>query len=109
MKALDGSKLADDTAERVRRSHHEAIRETQDKRAMGMIVIKDVVLANNTRTPVAHRLGRAPSWIKESCVRGSITVGCVVELRDSADRTQVVEIAASGYGATITIDLLVVP
>ena len=49
-----------------------------------------------------------PSWIQASAVRGSVTVGCIVEFRDGVDRSKFVDIAASGYGATVTVDLLVV-
>src|SRR5262245_3708217 len=101
--------LDDEKAERVRLSHARAIQEAQQRPGFGMVVIKDVVLANNVRTPVPHGLGRAPSWIKESCIRGSVTIGAVVEFRDGVDRASRVEIAASGFGATITVDLLVVP
>jgi hypothetical protein len=89
-------RLADPDAERVRQSVADAIQEIQSLPASGLRVI-------------AHKLGRAPSWVGPSAIRGAITVGVVGEFRDRADRTQIVEIAATGYGATITIDLLVVP
>lgn len=102
-------RLADPDAERVRRSHDRAIRDLQVQPGVGLRVIKGVVLPNNVRTPVPHGLGVEPAWVGPSAVRGSVTVGAIIEFRDGVDRKQRVEIAASGYGATITVDLLVVP
>jgi len=109
MKTIDTTKLDDDKADRVRRSHAEAIREIQARPALGMIVIPNVVLADNVRTTIAHGLGRAPSWIGPSVISGAATAGVIVEFVDGVDRTKVIDIAAVFYGATITIDLLVVP
>lgn len=98
-------RLAGD-AERVRQSHARAISELQGQ--LEIRVIRDLSLANNVRTPVSHGLGRAPAWVNASAVRGSVTVGCIVEFRDGVDRTTRVDVAASGFGATVTVDLMVV-
>jgi hypothetical protein len=99
-------RLADETAERVRQSHARAITDLQ--RRLEAKVVRAVVLPDGVRTSVSHDLGREPLWIGPSAIRGSVTVGCVVEFRDGVDRVQRVDIAASGYGATVTIDLLVI-
>ncbi len=96
-------------AERVRQSTADAIREMQAAPGVGLLVVRDVVLVDGVRTPVAHRLGRAPSWVQASLVRGGIVPGGIFEFRDGVDLAQRVEITASGWGATVTIDLLVVP
>ena len=101
-------RLADDGAERVRREHDQKIVEIQKQPAMALTVIQNVSLVNGASTPVHHGLGRAPSWIKESTVRGAVTAGYIVEVRDgSQDRTKVVLLQANGFGATISVDLAV--
>lgn len=101
-------RLAGD-AERVRQSTHDAIREIQSAPGVGMLVVSGVFLASGVRTPVPHSLGRAPSWIGASCVRGALAAGSVAELVDGVDRSQRVDLTAVGFGADVTIDLLVVP
>lgn len=99
-------RLADSDSERVRQSHARAIVELQARPEIR--VIKDLSLEDNVRTTVAHGLGRTPQWIGLSPARGAASVGCFVEFRNGVDRTQRVDIAASGFGATILADLMVV-
>lgn len=106
MSRLLDARLQDKDAERVRLSHAQAIREIDARPRL--VVIKNIPLPDSTRVPVPHRLGRAPSWIGPSAIRGAAAAGVIGEFRDGVDRTKLVEIAASGYGATITIDLLLV-
>jgi hypothetical protein len=108
MKAPQTRRLDDPDAEAVRRSHHDAIRELQAAPAAALRVINSIALTDGTPINVSHGLGREPIWIGPSCVRGPSAVGMVEELRNTgADRSSVVVLKASGYGATITIDLAV--
>lgn len=108
MKAPQARRLEDPDAEAVRRSHHEAIRELQAMPAASLRVISNIALTDGTAINVSHGLGREPIWIGPSCVRGPSTSGRIEELRNTgADRSSVVVLKASGYGATITVDLAV--
>ncbi len=95
-------------AEAARRVTEECLREIQISPAAGARVIENVVLADGIVTPVAHKLGRTPVWVKESCVRGAVATGRIEEVRDgSHDRTRVVALKATGFGGPITIEMLV--
>lgn len=99
-----------DDAERVRRSHHEALIELQRAPLAGAIILSGVELADEAETPVAHNLGRAPSFVTTSLVRGAVSTGRIDDIRTSSyDPRRFVVLKASGYGATVTVDLLVVP
>lgn len=101
-------RLSDEDAERVRRSHEEKIRELQTSPAIGLRVIPDVRLPDSVATTIAHGLGRIPQWVRESCPRGATSSGRVEEVRDgSADRRHFVILKATGWGATITVDVAV--
>jgi hypothetical protein len=96
-------------AERVRRSHHDAISELQRLPLAGARIIRDVTLADSTWTPIAHGMGR-PVFVFVSPPRGAVTTGRIAESRDgTVDRAKFVQLAATGWGATVTVDLLVVP
>ncbi len=99
--------LKDDDAERVRRNHADAIRELQQQPLVGAVVSSGVALQDGIETPVAHRLGRIPQFVRESCPRGAATVG-LVEVIDNAqyDRSKWVVLRATGWGATITVDVV---
>lgn len=105
--ALQAIKLGDEKADRVLRNHEQAIRELQlDSRPR---VIADVSLPSGVTVPVPHGLGRPASFVQVSCVRGASATGRVDEVRDgSHDRSKYVALKASGYGATVTVDVLVV-
>jgi hypothetical protein len=99
--------LDDAKAERVRREHHEAIRGLQ--RRPEIVVIKDVTLVDSTIKEIAHGLGR-PVTVMVSPVRGASTSGRIEEVRSASyDRSKYVVLAAAGWGATITVDLWVMP
>jgi hypothetical protein len=71
-------------------------------------VVTDVELADGVETPIAHGLGRAPTWACPSAPRGASTSGRIEEVRsDEYDRDDVVVLVATGWGATITVDLAV--
>lgn len=88
-----------------------AIDELQRAPLAGAIVIRDVSLADATATPVPHGLGREPVFVGISAVRGPSTSGRIEEVRSTStvrDRKKYVTLTANGYGATVTVDLLVV-
>lgn len=100
--------LSDPTTDRAVRNLARTVDELQRHRALGLRVIPDVVLPDATDVTIAHRLGRAPIWVGHSCPRGGSTGGAVLEQRPAGgDRARAVVLRAVGYGATITIDLLV--
>lgn len=107
MKKLAAVKLADTTAEQVRRDHHDAIVELQQQPLVGGLVVADVVLADGVATRVPHKLGRAPIFVKDSCPRGAASNGRVDEIRDGTDRAKAIVLKASGWGASITVDVVV--
>ncbi len=98
--------LADTKAEEVRRSHHDAIGELQRAPLAGAKVVSGVRLENGKATTVAHGLGRAPKWVGISALRGAASAGFINETR-SGDTSKSVTLTASGYGATITVDVMV--
>lgn len=95
-------------AERVRRSHHEAIVEQQGLVASATQVVNDVSLVDSAVTLVPHGLGRAPRVVLVSPPRNAVSAGLLVELTDPAsnpDRTKYAALRASGFGATVTVDV----
>jgi hypothetical protein len=105
VKAPLSIKLTDDDAEQVRRSHHDAIAELQKQPAVALKAIAGVELPDGVTVQVAHGLGRAPVFVRESIPRGAVTAGLLVEVRTGVDRTKYVALVATGWGATITVDL----
>lgn len=101
-------RLVDSDAERVRQDHHQAIVELQQLPAAALRPISDVALPDAVAVTVPHGLGRAPLWVGVSAVRGPVTSGRIEEVRGGAnDRSRAVVLKASGFGATITVDLAV--
>jgi hypothetical protein len=101
-------RLDDHKSEQVRRSHHDAIVEQQGLPFSSARVISDVSLADGVVTPVSHGLGRLPLWVRESCVRGAASTGRIEEVRDgSVDRRKQIALKATGWGATVTVDVVV--
>lgn len=108
LRSLATPKLADPDADRARRELEGAIREMQRLPATAMHVIEGVELRDGVETPVGHRLGRIPLFVRESCPRDATTTGRVVEIRSTRyDRSKVVVLKATGWGATITVDVMV--
>ena len=100
--------LADNLLERVRRNFFEAIAELQRLPFVGARVIEDVVLKDGQETPIPHRLGRPAAWVRESCVRNGVSNGRVEEVRSGAyKRDQYVVLKATGFGADVTVDVVV--
>lgn len=95
--------------ERVRRNTHEAIAEMQRVPAMRARTIRGVVLEDGVATPIAHGLG-VPAFVTHTPPRGPVTAGWIEEIRDgSYDLGRFVVLKASGYGATVTVDVEVRP
>lgn len=111
MRRLVQTRLTDPLLEAVRQDHAAAISELQNLPFAGARVISDVTLADGIATPVAHGLGRAPLFVSASCPRGPSTSGRIEEIRSTSgtlDRRKYAVLKASGFGATITVDVLVV-
>jgi hypothetical protein len=99
-------RLSDALLEQVRRNFAEAIAELQQR--PDPRVLANITLQDGIATPVPHKLGRAAAWVAPSAVRGASTSGRVEEVRDGTyDRTKFVTLKATGYGATITVDVVV--
>jgi hypothetical protein len=102
-------KLDDEKAERVRRNTQEALAELQRTPAARAGIVRDVTLADGIATPVPHGLGR-PAFATPSPPRGAVSTGRIEEVRDGThDRTKYVVLKATGWGATITLDVEVKP
>lgn len=112
MRQIIDAKLADDNAERVRKSHADAIREIQDLPAASVRIVRGVVLPNGVETEVVHGLGRLPKAVCPGAPMGAATPGLIAlfgSVHGSGapiDRTKVVVLVAVGYGATITVDVV---
>jgi hypothetical protein len=108
LKKLIATVLPDRTLELVRRNHAECIAELQQLPIVGSAIVAGIPLVDGVATNVPHKLGRAPIYVRESCVRGAVTTGRIEEVRSgSSDRDQVVVLKATGWGATVTVDVLV--
>lgn len=102
--------LSDEAAEQVRREHDRAIRELQRLPLADAVVINDVSLASGVDTPVSHKLGRKPRMVYVSPPRGPSSTGRIEEMRTglgALQRDQVVVLKATGWGATIAVDVMV--
>lgn len=95
--------LDDEKTEIVRREHERKIVELQQTPAAGLKFVT-TSLADAVATPVAHGLGRRPIFVGQSIVRGATSTGRIVE---SARDDKYVTLTATGYGATIALELMV--
>ena len=108
MKAPIVYRLEDPKAEQVRAEHHRAIVELQGSPLSRAVVIRDVRLTDGDTLPVAHGLGRVPVFVCPSAPRDALSSGSIIEVRSSAyPAKQYVMLLAQGWGADITVDLLV--
>lgn len=103
------TRLEDSASERVRRGHEQCIRELQAVPILGCNTIRDVELSDAIDTPIAHGLGRrVAAWV--SAPRGGVSTGRIQEERerpDVFDSSQYVVLRATGWGGTVTVDVLV--
>lgn len=104
---LESTKLADPDVERAVRNLRDAVRDLQRGTFAGALVIPDVALEDGVAKLVSHGLLRRPRAVIVSVPRGAASAGYIVESRDGVNRTQQLKLTASGYGATITVDLVV--
>lgn len=107
MKRPIGIRLEDVNAERVRQSHHDAITELQAQPSTGERTIAGIELADSVATPIAHGLGRAPTFFSLTPPQGATATGRIIETRTGVDRTKFIVLTATGWGATITQDMAV--
>ncbi len=101
----------DPKIERAIEDHRKTIDKVAAQPGVGLAVLPDVVLLDGIATPVPHKMGKAPSAVSITAVRGQLTAGVVEDVRSASgfDRGKFITLKASGYGATITVDVLVVP
>ena len=110
MKRLSNTRLSDPAADAVRQEHATAIGELQSSPLLAARVIPDVSLLSGIETPVPHGLGRAPVFLSVSPPRGASTSGRIEEIRTTGgalDRKKFVTLLATGWGATIYVDVTV--
>lgn len=101
------ARLDDTTAELVRRNHETRLTELQSLPATSMLILS-AVLPDGTDVLVQHGLGRKPLCVLVSPPRDAATPGAITETRSANyQRDKVVVLQANGFGATITVDLVV--
>lgn len=69
------------------------------------VIIRNVVIANGGHTQVPHGLGYAYSHISVSPVRGASSSGRIEDITAQADAKTHIDLEATGFGATVTVDL----
>lgn len=98
----------DPESDRVLRDHARCITDLQKLIAAGARVIADVVFADATDTPITHKLGREPLVVIPGAPRGTgLTGGAIYEVLTTQDRRDIIVLRATGYGASVTADVLV--
>lgn len=107
-------KLEDKTAERVRHSHDEAIRELQDVPLLGGKLIENVEIPDATSVPVFHGLGRLPRvFVSPPRFKSTPTVGVIRDrsrlttVTPKYDPTQYVVLHGQGFGVSAYVDVWV--
>jgi predicted phosphohydrolase len=99
-------KLDDDKAERSRRNHHDALLELQ-RITISRDNIRTVTLVEGADTKVAHKLGKAPTMVIYSPIRGAVAAGRIDEVLTD-DRSKQIVLRAIGFGADVTLEVLVI-
>ncbi len=101
--------LDDEKSERANQHHEDRINELQQLPSAGLTVLPNITLADGVATIISHRLGRRPLWVGVSVPRGAATTaGYIIETRDGTqDPTKFLILTANDYGATVTVDGLV--
>lgn len=107
MKNPETPALPDAGAERARKQFVICVRELQELPFAKGAILQDKKLVNDVVTTIAHGLGRAPVWIAPSAPRGATTAGVIIDLsrEGDVDRTKHIRLKATGFGATITVDI----
>jgi hypothetical protein len=102
---LLNAKLDDAKTERARQNLVDAVSEIQGLACVPTAIIKDRALVDGATTLIPHGLGRAPNIVLPSPPRGAVTSGRIEEIRTGVDRSRYVGLKATGFGATITVDV----
>jgi hypothetical protein len=103
---LQDIEVTDADTDRALRNIREVISDMKIARSL-VKELRGVVLADGVETPVRHGVGRAVR-VFVSPTRGASSTGRIDEIRERQyPREDVVVLKASGYGATVTVDLLV--
>lgn len=97
--------LRDNDAEQVRRNHDERIKQLAGRPAFALTPIGEATLPDGVLVKVGHSLGRFPSLVLWSPPRGAVTAGLLEEVREGLDRCRFVGLRASGFGATVRVDV----
>lgn len=87
------------------RALHEALSAVVDA-VRREVLVTDVELESGVATQIPHGLGYGYSHVAVSPVRGAVTSGRIEE-GTSPDRGKFVVLTATGFGATVTVDLRV--
>lgn len=94
--------------DRSLQAHRLALQELQEA-VLTEAVVVPTSLPDATDVEVRHGLGRLPVWVAPSAVRNASSSGRIEEIRDTnRDRRKVVVLRATGWGATIDVDVVVV-
>lgn len=94
-----------DAIDRLLGNLDERIKQIVGVAMLGGYIKRDVELADATDVPIAHELGR-PASVFLSPPRNPSSSGRIEEVRsDSFDLSKYTVIRATGYGATITVDV----
>lgn len=101
--------VADPDVERVVRELRAKVVELQRLPLAGAVIVKGVELEDGVPRAVPHRLGRPFVTFFHSPPRSPSTSGRIEDVRSSSfDAKQFVVLEANGFGATITVDVVVV-
>lgn len=93
-------------AEQVRLNVEGRLRELD--RRCEVVPLGEAVLPDGKVIRIGHQLGRYPKLVLCSPPRGAVTAGLLEEVRDGIDRAKFVGLRATGFGATIRVDVGVV-
>lgn len=103
-----GVKLDDPDAERIRQNHDERIAELQQLPGAGLVGLGQFQLVDSVETTIPNPLNRKPTQVIVSPPRGAVTTGRIEEVRDGKyDRTRILVLKATGWGASIFVDVAV--
>lgn len=108
------ARFDDSAQDESHRDHRERLDELQSLPFVNARLLSSVALPDSTVVTLRHGLGKAPSAVFLSVPSGATASGRVIELRDTngserIDRDQYIVLEAFGYGATVRVDVLVVP
>jgi hypothetical protein len=91
--------------EEVRQNLDRRLRELADAPAVDLQALGEFTLPDGVLVRIGHRLGRLPKLVLCSPPRGAATTGRIDEVRDGLDRSRFVGLRATGFGATIRVDV----